>query len=217
MGEGGELIDICDDSGRHLGTKARLAVHRDGDWHPVFNCLVVRQGGREPSVLLQLRGAASPAFPNLLDLTVGGHLAAGEPPEIGGVRELEEELGLQVSAESLAFLGVRRSVLVDRKGLVHRELIHAFLLLDDHPPVGYRLRAGEVGGLFDCGIADVLAVLDARSESFRGHGIAVRQNGTVGRSQRSFTAADLVPNPPYWIAMLVMAERFALGRRPVAI
>jgi isopentenyldiphosphate isomerase len=214
---GDETIDIFDDLGRHIGTKRRAAVHRDGDWHQVFNCLVVRPGGEEPAVLLQLRGTASLAFPNLLDLTVGGHLLAGEPPVMGGVREFQEELGVEVAPDDLVFLGVRRNVLVDSQGIVHRELIHAFLVLGDRPLEAYRLQPGEVAGLFECSITELLAALDAPSKSVQGNGIVIREDGTMGSSRRSFTAADLVPNNPYWITILVMAERLALGRHPLAV
>ncbi len=217
MEDGDEIPDIFDDLGRHIGTKTRAAVHRDGDWHKVFNCLVVQLGREEPAVLLQLRGTASPAFPNLLDLTAGGHLLAGEPPSMGGIRELEEELGVEVTPDDLVSLGVRRGVIVDSKGILHRELIHAFLLLDDRPLEAYRLRPGEVGGLFECSVTELLAALDAPSKSVQGNGIVIRENGTMGSSRRSFTKADLVPNDPYWITMLVMAERLALGRRPLGI
>jgi isopentenyldiphosphate isomerase len=214
---GDETIDIFDDLGRHIGTKPRAAAHRDGDWHQVFNCLVVRLGGKEPAVLLQARGTASRAFPNLLDLTVGGHLLAGEPPLVGGVREFQEELGVEVAPDNLVFLGVRRNVLVDGEGIVHRELIHAFLVLDDRPLEAYRLQPGEVGGLFECSITELLAALDAPSKSVHRNGIVISENGTIGSSRRPFTAADLVPNEPYWITILVMAERLALGRRPLGI
>ncbi len=216
MVHGDEVIDIFDDLGIHLGTKPRPAVHRDGDWHQVFNCLVVRRRREEPAVLLQLRGSASPEFPNLLDLTAAGHLSAGEPPLLGGARELQEELGVEVAPDDLVFLGVRRSVLVGREG-IHREFIHAYLLLDDRPLHAYRPRAGEVGGLFECSITELLAVLDAPSQSFQGDGIVISENGTVGTGRRSFTTADLVPNDPYWITVLVMAQRLALGLRPLAI
>ncbi len=217
MDDGEEIIDIFDDLGRHIGTKSRAAVHRDGDWHQVFNCLVVRLDGQEPAVLLQLRGTASGAFPNLLDLTVGGHLLAGEPPLMGGFREFQEELGVEVRPEGVVFLGVRRNVLVDSGSIVHRELIQAFLVLDDRPLETYRLPAGEVGGLFECSLAGLLTALDAPPKSFEGNGIAIGENGTMRSSRRAFTKADLVPNDAYWITILIMAERLALGRRPLAI
>ncbi len=217
MEEGDEIIDIFDDLGRHIGTKPRVVVHRDGHWHQVFNCLVVRLDREEPAVLLQLRGTASRAFPNLLDLTVGGHLLAGEPPLMGGVREFQEELGVEVRPDCFVFLGVRRNVLVDSEGIVHRELIHAFLVRDNRPLDPYRLPAGEVAGLFECSITGLLAALDAPPGPFQGNGIVIGENGTMRGCRRAFTATDLVPNDPYWITILVMAERLALGRRPLAI
>ena len=40
----------------------------------------------------------------MLDISCGGHLAAGEDSLTGALRELKEELGLEVSPEELTFL-----------------------------------------------------------------------------------------------------------------
>jgi isopentenyldiphosphate isomerase len=211
-----ELLDVLDASGRPIGVKSRAAVHRDGDWHQVFHCLIVAGRATGPAAILQLRGAAAKAFPNLLDVTVGGHLLAGESP-LGGMRELREELGIDVVADALVPLGTRHSVIASGEGALDCELIHVFLLRDDRHPEAYPIQPNEVGGLLEIPIADLLTVFDSPKALVEGHGIVVDLNGAFRATDRRLSAADLVPNPPYWVTLLIMAERFGLGRRPLSI
>src|SRR4051794_32465242 len=101
-----ELLDVYDDNGRAAGQLPRSVVHRDGHWHRVFHCLVVAQRSSGPVVVLQRRSRRVSAFPGLLDLTVAGHLVAGERP-VEGAREAQEEMGLDLSPAQLVPLGVR--------------------------------------------------------------------------------------------------------------
>jgi isopentenyldiphosphate isomerase len=89
----------------HVGTAGRLQVHADGWWHQTFHCLIISQRNDQPSLLLQLRHPDKDTFPNLLDISCAGHLLAGESAE-DGVRELEEELGVQVAFSSLIPCGI---------------------------------------------------------------------------------------------------------------
>ena len=55
-------------------------------------------------LVLQRRSEAKDTWPGLWDVSVGGHYAAGEGLE-GGLREIEEELGLEVREEQLVQAG----------------------------------------------------------------------------------------------------------------
>src|SRR5688572_23762833 len=97
-----ELIDVLDAEGRSTGeSKARWEVHRDGDWHRAAHVWVVRADGH---VLVQRRALVKQIEPGRLDVSVGGHLVAGEL-EVDVVREIEEELGLVLPFGSLTYLG----------------------------------------------------------------------------------------------------------------
>lgn len=97
-----ELFDVLDENGNKTGrTKPRSAVHRDGDWHRAIDVIVINRRGE---ILLQRRAADKDSFPGMLDISCGGHLAAGEDSLTGALRELKEELGLEVSPEELTFL-----------------------------------------------------------------------------------------------------------------
>ena len=207
-----EQLDIYDDSGRHLGTKARDAVHRDGDWHRVFHVLIVRTDpDQDPTVVLQRRSEAKAAFPGLLDLSATGHLEAGEEPR-DGLRELAEEMGIDADPADLVPLGVRRVVDASGEGKLNKELAHVFLLADQRPLRDYRPDPREVSGVAEAGIEDLLGLFaDPTGNVVAGCGPADPPTPcTLGHD-------DFVPGDSYWITALVMAERFATGRTPLAI
>lgn len=141
----GELLDVLDDSGAATGeSKLRDHVHRDGDWHRVFHLWIVRSSG---NLLMQRRARHKRIEPNKVDVTVGGHLVAGESV-FNAVREVEEEIGLEVRPERLSCLGTWRS---ERHypGWVDREFQETYVLLDDRPLEEFFLDCREVYVLYD--------------------------------------------------------------------
>lgn len=211
-----EVLDVFDDIGRHIGVKDRRAVHRDGDWHRVFHCLVVAERPETgPVIVLQLRSATKAAFPSKLDLTAAGHLAAGESPT-DGIRELREELGIAVPAHALVPLGVRRLADDSGEGRLNKELTHVYLLRDDRPLTAYSPEPAEVDGVFDVPLAGALRLFGDGDAAVDATGI-LAVDGSWVETTRSVTRGDLVPNDGYWITLLVMAERFVHGHAPLAI
>ena len=151
----GELLDVYDELGAHLGVERRDVVHRDGLWHRCFHLWVVSGDG----VLLQRRAADKEAFGGMLDATAAGHLTAGESVA-GGVREAEEELGVTFALDALADLGMRSVVDHPTPATTNREFQHVFLARDDRPLEAWRdFDRAEVAGLAWLGLADFTACL----------------------------------------------------------
>ncbi|MCW2994797.1 MAG: hypothetical protein JWQ18_2292 [Conexibacter sp.] len=123
-----EILDVVDEHGRHVGTKRRGDVHRDGDWHLAFHLWVVARSG----VLLQRRARDKSSWPGYLDASAAGHLIAGESVR-DGVREVDEELGAAYAFDELAPLGVFRVADPEHSGTVNRELQHVFAVVDERP------------------------------------------------------------------------------------
>ena len=94
-----EYFDLLDEKGNYLGkTKLREEVHRDGDWHKAVHIWIFNKKGE---VLIQRRDANKDSYHNMLDISCAGHLSAGDTSIEGALRELEEELGLNVGKEEL--------------------------------------------------------------------------------------------------------------------
>ena len=104
-----EYFDILDDNGNLTGrTKLRNEVHRDGDWHKAVHIWIINNNG---DILLQRRCATKDSNPNMLDISCAGHLTAGDNSLDGAIRELKEELNLDVNKEDLMYIKtIKRSV-----------------------------------------------------------------------------------------------------------
>ncbi len=97
-----EYFDVLDENGNKTGKiKLRSEVHRDGDWHKGVHIWIINDKGE---ILLQRRCATKDSNPNMLDISSAGHLTAGDESLSGAIRELKEELNLDVKPEELQFI-----------------------------------------------------------------------------------------------------------------
>jgi isopentenyl-diphosphate Delta-isomerase len=101
-----ELIDICDENNNLTGIKKmKSEAHKKGLWHRSVHVWIYNSKGE---IILQLRAKEKPLFPDIWDISVAGHVGAGEEPIISALRELEEEIGLKVKKEDLDFFKFRK-------------------------------------------------------------------------------------------------------------
>ncbi len=206
-----ELLAVVSPTGVPLGAGPRTDVHRDGYWHAVFHCLVVRPG-LPARVVLQRRHRAKPTFPGLLDLSATGHLLAGESPS-DGVRELREEIGIDVDPEALHPVGVRLLADDTAEGR-NRERVHLFFLADDRPLEAFVPGEREVHSVVEAAVGDLLALAGGATGPIPG----VEYRPGDGAGPIEIRAADLVDAiDGYWTVALVMAERFAAGHHPIGV
>ena len=148
-----ELFDVVNEDGSPTGiVKRRADVHRDGDWHRAIHVWVWGVDERGPYILLNLRGRHKDTWPGALDVTVGGHLAAGETTD-QAFREIEEEIGIVAERSRLHFLERRQAA-----GLVEREIQDVFLYRDDRPWADFAPNPAELEGLVALPLAQALAV-----------------------------------------------------------
>ncbi len=97
-----EYFDILDENGNKTGkAKLRSEVHRDGDWHKAVHIWIINDKG---DILLQRRCATKDSNPNMLDISSAGHLTAGDDSLSGAIRELKEELNIDIEPNELQFI-----------------------------------------------------------------------------------------------------------------
>ena len=106
-----EWIDVLTESGAPANRrKSKADIHRDGDWHRAAHVWIVTP---EHRVLLQKRSLAKENWPGLWDVSVAGHVSAGESAVDAAIREAREEIGIEITASELRHIGtvIERCVL----------------------------------------------------------------------------------------------------------
>jgi len=138
-----EYFDILDSNGHPTGkTKLRSEVHRDGDWHKSIDIWVMNSKGE---LLLQKRSKQKESYPGLWEVSCSGHVGAGENSLDSALRELKEELGVDVAAEQLQFLFEDKEENVTNNGtFINKEFKEIYLLKLDLPVEKYDLQVEEV-------------------------------------------------------------------------
>jgi isopentenyldiphosphate isomerase len=90
-----EIFDVVNERDEVIGQQERGEVHRLGLMHRAVHVLVFNAAGQ---IFLQKRSMSKDRQPGLWDSSASGHVDAGEAYDACAVRELHEEIGLQLDA-----------------------------------------------------------------------------------------------------------------------
>lgn len=124
-----ELIDIIDQHGHPTGVSApKSEIHNKGHYHNTAHLWLYTAEGQ---ILLQQRAASKVICPLLWDVSVAGHIDAGETPEQGIIRETKEEIGLDISEDKLIKIGVFECFQTYNNGIIDNEFHHTFICQTD--------------------------------------------------------------------------------------
>ncbi|WP_228235743.1 NUDIX hydrolase [Allomuricauda sp. M10] len=120
-----EYVDILDEQGNPTGQSClKSEAHRKGLLHPTIHVWLYTKDGR---VLIQQRGKHKDTHPLLWDVSVAGHVSAGENIPLAAVREVEEEVGLSITVNDLESIGTFKAVHKISENFIDAELHHIFL------------------------------------------------------------------------------------------
>lgn len=101
-----ELIDVLDEYGVKTGeVLSRSEVHKRGLWHRIIVVAIVNE---KNEILLQQRSHNKDKNPDKWDISVTGHLSAGQDSLSAATREISEEvsvsLGYSVEVRDFRFM-----------------------------------------------------------------------------------------------------------------
>ncbi len=159
-----ELIDIYDENNKSLGTsKMRSEAHKKGLWHRAAHVWVYNSEGK---ILFQLRSNKKKYYPNTwVPSSAGRHIISGED-EIGtAIRELEEEIGLNVTKDELSFFGIMQE---DRvyQGMINKEFHYIYFLQFNEDIANLKLQKEEVEKVKFFSIDEIDKALEANPEKY---------------------------------------------------
>lgn len=138
-----EIFDVVNERDEVIGRQTRREVHRLGLLHRAVHVLVFNARGQ---VFLQKRSRTKDRQPGLWDSSTSGHLDAGETYDHCAVRELREEIGLELPAPPRRLFKIPASLETDQEHVwVYRcEAEGPFVLHPEEIERGDWFAPGEV-------------------------------------------------------------------------
>jgi isopentenyldiphosphate isomerase len=88
-----EIFDVVDERDEVIGKRSRSEVHRLGLKHRAVHVLIFNGKGQ---IFLQKRSMKKDCFPGAWDSSAAGHLDLGETYDACALREVREELGIEL-------------------------------------------------------------------------------------------------------------------------
>lgn len=120
-----EHIDIVDHNGIPTGVSVpKSEIHAKGHLHNTAHVWLYNSEGQ---ILLQQRSASKAICPLLWDVSVAGHIDAGESIEKAAIREAKEEIGIDVTENQLTKIGVFKCFQTHPNGIIDNEFHNTFI------------------------------------------------------------------------------------------
>ena len=140
-----EIIDILTSEGELTGkTCLKSEAHQKGHYHQTVHIWFYTDSKK---VLLQKRASVKKVFPNHWDVSVAGHIGAGEKIELAAIREVKEEIGISISQIDLLKVGIRKDEIVHPNGILDYEFKHVFICKLQHDLSELVMQTDEVDDL----------------------------------------------------------------------
>ncbi|MFV9550728.1 NUDIX hydrolase [Algibacter sp. PT7-4] len=170
-----EYIDIVDKYGKPTGkSELKSVIHQKGYYHNTAHIWLFTTNGE---VLLSQRSASKSICPLMWDVSVAGHIDAGETIEKAAIRETKEEIGLTITEKELKKIGVFECFKSYNNTIFDNEFHHTFIAELKTPISKLKIQKEEVEAI-------KLVTLDKLKQLFN----------TIGNNGNHFVAS----NKPYY-------------------
>lgn len=138
-----EYLDIYDENGKPTGEIiARCDVHKKKTWHKSVHAYLIND---KKQILLQLRSKDKDIYPSVWDISMGGHISAGEDSLTTLYRELEEELGVCIKPSDARYVFTNREILQTGKS-ISAEFVDIYVVDKNVTEKDIKLQKEEVDG-----------------------------------------------------------------------
>lgn len=135
-----EYVDVLnEENGNVTGDViTKKEAHKLGVWHRAIHIWIISKDKKK--ILLQKRCEDKDLFPNMWDISVGGHVSKGEDTLVAATRELKEELGLEGNLEYVDIIKEK----FEYKDILSNEFVTIYKIIDDIDLSSITLQKEEV-------------------------------------------------------------------------
>lgn len=120
-----EKFDVLNELGEFTGkTASRDECHTKGLWHRAVYAFII---DKDSNVLLQKRSSNKKLWPDRWDVTIGGHVLAGEFGRQALIRECKEELGIDITDDEIKYIVSTTSV-YNKNGYINNHYDECYLI-----------------------------------------------------------------------------------------
>lgn len=125
-----ELIDVLNEDGIHTGeVLPRDEVHKKGLWHRAIVVAIINE---KNEILLQQRSEKKEKNAGMWDISVAGHISAGQDSLSAAAREINEEvsvlLGYRTEIKDFRYMYCFRKEQKFREDFIERQFYDFFIL-----------------------------------------------------------------------------------------
>ncbi len=161
-----EYLDIYDSNGNSLGKKVpRKEVHDKGLWHRSVHVWVLNSKGE---LLIQKRSHLKYNHPNMWDISVAGHVSAGDNDVVSVLREVEEEIGLKLKPKNFLQIGEVKQI-AEREGYINNEINPVYVVKIDLDPNKIKKQESEVAEVKFISFKELKRFMENKDSSFVQH------------------------------------------------
>jgi isopentenyldiphosphate isomerase len=178
-----EQWQLYDEQGQAIPGRGatKSAAHAEGLLHGAAHIWLWKQApstiAGQPTgqieILLQKRAANKKTWPNHLDISAAGHIDLGEDPLSAALREVKEEIGLDLLPTDLHFIGIHLAHMeVASSGALENEYRWIYLVHFDEKNLerGFILQKEEVDSLIWKPLEDFRQEVSKNASSYVPHG-----------------------------------------------
>ena len=164
-----EYIDLLNEQGEKTGeTCLKSEAHKKGLFHASAHIWIFDQ---HKNVLIQKRVATKDTFPNHWDISVAGHISAGELPTTSAVREVKEEVGITVTQNQLHFIGTSKKKIHHHSNLIDNELHYIYVCKINFDIATLKIQEEEVAEVKKIALNELKKLVLEPNNNFVPHGV----------------------------------------------
>ena len=124
-----ELIDVLDENGVNTGKAVtRSEIHKKGLWHRVIVVAIIND---KNEILMQQRSFNKDKNAGMWDISVAGHISAGQSSALAAKREIKEEVNVDIEENELEYQLTYKSEQIINKDYIDNQFYDFYIIKKD--------------------------------------------------------------------------------------